>query len=70
MVKEMFMIEDKWGLYRYWEGYNDTLNTTDEAANQTKSVRNEDGANKTSIVYKKKSKEDDEEMSYSAKEAN
>jgi hypothetical protein len=40
MAKEMFMIEDEWGLYRYWEGYNDTLNTTGEAANQTTTVTN------------------------------
>ncbi len=60
MQKEIFMIEDKWGLYRYWQGYNDTLNTTDEAANQTTTVT-EEVVEEEFSKYKKKSEEDEEE---------
>ena len=58
------MIEDKWGLYRYWQGYNDTLNTTDESANQTSTVKTEEVKEET-IIYKKKSS-NNEETSYSS----
>jgi len=40
MARDIFMVEDRWGLYRYWLNPNYTANTTETKVNSTKSANN------------------------------